>query len=95
MNHSGKILGGVLAAAGIITYILCTEKGKNLKKTVKENTKKLTDTAEKKYRETRENVRENVADKVFEFAVNHRQTIGNAASIVLPYLLKNMVKKKL
>lgn len=95
MKNSGKIIGTTLAVAGIVTYLLCTKKGKKLKCNLKEKGLKIADEAEEKLKETKENFKESLADKVFDFAVNNRQTLASATSLILPYLLKNMVKKKL
>lgn len=95
MKNSGKIIGTALAVAGVVTYLLCTKEGKKLKKNLKDKGLKIADDAEEKFKEKKEDFKESLADKVFDFAVNHRQTLASATSIVLPYLLKNMVKKKL
>ena len=95
MNNSEKLIGGAIALAGIATLLLCTKKGKSLQKNFLNKTNELAKNAEETFQHKREDLKESVADKVFNFAVLHRQSIGNAASIVMPYLLKNMVKKKL
>lgn len=95
MNNSGKIIGGVLLMAGVSAYLLCTKDGKKISKKIKKESKKMAKNTEEQFQETRKMFKDNVADKVFDFAVDHRQSIANIASIVLPFLLKNMVKKNL
>ncbi|WP_434979818.1 hypothetical protein [Daejeonia sp. YH14] len=98
MSNKGKIIGGVLAGAGIVTYLLCTKNGKKLVNDVSSefpdrfrNTK---ETAEAKFEENREKLKENLANKVFDFAVNNRQSLASITSLILPYALKGFVKKK-
>jgi len=95
MNNSEKIIGGVLAAAGIAAFLLCTKDGKKIGKKIKKESRKMAENAEDGFQKKRKVFKDSIADKVFDFAVEHRQTLANATSIVLPFLLKNMVKKKL
>lgn len=95
MNNSGKIIGGVLAVAGIAAFLLCTKDGKKIGKMIKKESGKMMKNAEEQFQEKRKIFRKSAADKVFDFAVEHRQALANATSIILPFLLKNMVKRKL
>lgn len=95
MNNSGKIIGGVLAVAGVATLLLATKRGKKITKSVTAELHKYLEDAGETVDEKRDQFRKATADKVFDFAVNNRQTIAQIASAVAPYLLKNFVKKKL
>lgn len=98
MSNKGKVIGAMLAGAGVITFLLCTKSGKKLVKEISaelenrfQNTK---ETVEAKFEENHEKIRENLADKVFEFALNNRQSLASITSLILPYALKGFVKKK-
>ena len=98
MNTKEKGIAALVAGFGLgaVIYLLTKNcKGEKNCKTWDKFLKKTSADAAEKLQETRENVRETVADKVFSFAVDHRQSIASVASLVLPYLLKNFVKKKL
>ena len=98
MNNSAKILAGTLAAAGLVTYLLATNKNKKkvnkIKKDLTNEVQSFVATAEDKVSLVKSDAKDKIAEQVFDFAVSNRKMIGNLAGYVLPYLLKGYVKKK-
>lgn len=95
MNNSEKIIGGVLAVAGVTAFLLYTKQGKKITKNISAELDKMIENAGENIQEKRVDFRNSAADKVFDFAVNNKQTIANIAGAVMPYILRNFVKKKL
>lgn len=88
-NNAGKIIGGFLAGAGIITYLLASKDGNKIAEKAGEEAKKILGTAEDKTTEVKEKA-SGFADHVMDFVVSNRPMIENAVSA----LINSVTKKK-
>ena len=88
-NKAGKIIGGFLAGAGILTILLHTKAGKRLKGELAESSKDMLHDAEQKIGEAKDHAN-SLTDQLVNFAVDNKNTIVDAAN----YLLKTFLKGK-
>lgn len=95
-NKDGLIVGALVGVA-VAVYFIAKRKGKGTqwKDDLSEKVNQFSENVKTEFNEKRTEVKLNIADKVFDFAVENRQSIAQVASYVMPYVLKNFVKKKL
>lgn len=86
-NAAGKIIGGFLAGAGIITYLLHTEAGRKIKGELEAGSKEMIDQAEEKIDEAKEQA-SSLADQVMDYVVENRQALLDTAGSILNTFLK-------
>lgn len=84
---AGKIIGGFLAGAGIITYLLHTEAGRKIKGELEAGSKDVIDQAEGKIAEAREQA-VSFADQVMNYVVDNRQALMDTAGSIINTFLK-------
>lgn len=92
-RNAGKIIGGFLAGAGIITYLLSSKDGKKIAEQAGAEAKKLLENAEGTTAQVKDQVKEKasgLADQVMDFVVSNRPMIENAVSA----LIGSFTKKK-
>lgn len=95
-NKDGLIVGALVGVA-VAAYFIAKKKGKGTrwKNDISEKVNQFSENVKTEFSEKHTEVKQNIADKVFDFAVENRQSIAQAASYVMPYILKNFVKKNL
>lgn len=86
-RNAGKIIGGFLAGAGIITYLLSSKDGKKIAEKAGEEAKRLLETAENKTAGVKESAT-GFADQVMDFVVSNRPMIENAVSSIISSFTK-------
>lgn len=84
---AGKIIGGFLAGAGIITYLLHSDAGSELKDKLLSNSKDLMHNAEDKLDEVKEGTN-TVMDQILNFAIDNKKTIQDTVGYVINTFLK-------
>lgn len=97
MKKSDKIVVGMLASAAVaaLVFVANRKKTKKVKDQLVNGVQNFVENADDQISTVKVNAKEKIADQVFNFAVNNRKMIGKVTSFVLPYVLKNYVKKKL
>lgn len=97
MKNKDGVLVGLVVGVAVAAYFIAKKKGKRPcgKNKVAKKFNQFSDEVRTEFRDARSQVKETVADKVFDFAVANRQSIAQVAGYVMPYILKNFVKKKL
>ena len=97
MKNSDKVLAGmaISAAVAAIVFVANKKKSKKVKKHFVHDVQDFVDHTEDQISTIKGNAKEKIVSKVFDFAVSNRKMIGKVTSFLLPYVLKNYVKKKL
>lgn len=86
-SNTGKIVGGFLAGAGIITYLLASEAGKKMTKKAAGEAQKLVDKADAVVEDAKESG-SSIADHVMDFIVSNRPMVESAVTTIINGFLK-------
>lgn len=95
MKNPEKLIIATLAIGAAAYLLTRTKKAQKISNKIIKFSNEKVDKLQNEMIDKHTEIKNNLADRLFSFVVDHRQTLANAIAVAIPYLLQNFVNKKM